>query len=68
MQRDELRLECLKLAVSKTPDFNEGVLRAERYFEFITEGQEAKNEKPETTPAHGASVTVGKDNTRPAKG
>lgn len=68
MQRDELRLECLKLAVNKTPDFNEGVLRAERYFEFVTKGQEAKSEKSGTTPTQGAPVTAGKDSTRPAKG
>jgi hypothetical protein len=35
MERDEIRLECLRLAVSKTPDHQEGLLRAEAFFDFI---------------------------------
>jgi hypothetical protein len=68
MERDELRLECLKLAASRTPDFNEGVQRAERYFEFIMDGTKGTVEKSSITPTQGAEVTTGKDRNRPGKG
>ncbi len=35
MERDELRLECIKLAASKSPDHSEALARAEQYFEFV---------------------------------
>ena len=65
MDRDQQRLEALKLAVSRTPDFHEGMERAEHYFKFITKDEA---EKTPTTPSPGAGVTEGKDLKRPAKG
>lgn len=35
MERDALRLECLKLAVGKTTDHQEALIRAEEFFAFV---------------------------------
>ena len=42
MERDVLRLECLKLATQRTPDHTEGLLRAEEYFKFVTKSDETE--------------------------
>lgn len=64
MERDELRLECLKLAAVRMPDHNEVLLRAEDYFRFVRK-TEAQDDKSPTTPPKGAGVTAGKDRDRP---
>lgn len=38
MDKDTLRLECLKLAVAKSVDFAEMMERAERFLIFVSEG------------------------------
>lgn len=68
MEREELRLECLKLAVSRTPDHNEGLLRAEQFFQFVKKDEQASAQKSPTTSIPGAGVTVGKDHNRPGQG
>lgn len=40
MERDEIRLECIKLAVARTNDHTDCVKRAETYFEFIKKPEE----------------------------
>lgn len=35
LSRDEIRLECLKAAISRSPDHNEALLRAEDFFKFV---------------------------------
>ena len=42
MERDEIRLECLRLAASKSPDHGEVMSRANAYFEFVTEADSQK--------------------------
>lgn len=46
LSRDEIRLECLRLAVTRSPDHNEALLRAERYFEFVIKPEDPQS-KPE---------------------
>lgn len=46
MQRDEVRLECLKLAVLKTVDHKDALLRAEDYFEFVMAPEPVGGGKP----------------------
>ncbi len=55
MERDTIRLECLKLAVTKTSDQKEIIVRAEQFVEFVGN----------TIP--GADVTVGKDDSLPGQ-
>jgi len=64
MERDELRLECLKLAAVRMPDHNEVLLRAEDYFRFVKK-PEMQGEKSPTTSTQEAGVTAGKDRSRP---
>ncbi len=35
MERDVLRLECLKLAVGKTPNHADAIKRAEEFYAFV---------------------------------
>jgi len=37
MNKEELRLKCLELAVSKSADFNDQMTRARRYEEYVSE-------------------------------
>jgi hypothetical protein len=37
MERDAIRLECLKLAIGKTADHTEALKRARDYVNFVTE-------------------------------
>ncbi len=56
MDTDVIRLECLKLAVSKNSGHVETLARAKEYTDFVT--NQLKDEKPLTT-LPGAGVTVG---------
>lgn len=39
LSREEIRLECLKLAASRTTDHNDAMGRAKSYFEYVTEAE-----------------------------
>ncbi len=52
MDRDMMRLECLKMAVSKTTDHKDSLLRAEEYFSFVTD----EKDKNQTQVSHGVAV------------
>ncbi len=61
MERDTIRLECLKLAVSRSVDLQETTARAEEFFKFVTEsGKSSDNASPPS-----AGMTAGKGQ-RPA--
>jgi hypothetical protein len=64
MEREQLRLECLKLAVSRTTDLQESVARAEIFYGFVI-AQPKPVEMSPITPIPGAGVTAGKDRNRP---
>lgn len=63
MERDELRLECLKLAAVRMPNHNEVMARAQEYFEFVKTPDQVG--KDSITPPKGAELTAGKDRNRP---
>lgn len=43
MNRDEIRLECIRLAVSRT-SHEDAIARAEEYFRFVTKPEEKPSE------------------------
>ena len=49
MEKHLVRLECLKLAVTRTPDHPEGLKRAEEYYDFVTKMDDVapQAQKPE---------------------
>lgn len=57
MEREEIRLECLKLAVQGSTNLQEILGRAEQFQEFVVDSQErTDNAKPAS-----ASVTAGRE-------
>lgn len=57
MNKDVIRLECLKLALSKGVNHVETMARAEEYVKFVNDQM---NEIPVTTPSkEDAAVTAG---------
>lgn len=40
MNREEIRLECIKLAVMRTQNHADGVARAEDYFGFVMKSED----------------------------
>lgn len=64
MEKDVVRLESLKLAVSRTTDHSEALARAKEYEDFINNGAKIVHN---VDPAS-ANMTAGKDGKRPAQG
>ncbi len=61
MERDLIRLECIKLAVSATRNHDDSLARAKEYFDFVNEADPGQREQAAITPdPAGAAVTVGK--------
>lgn len=50
LERDEIRLECIKLAASRSPDHQEALKRAESYYEFVMEPEEPKPQAKFVSP------------------
>lgn len=65
MERDELRLECMKIAASRTTDHGEALSRAESIYEFVTKPATATIEdlvRPTAgNSTSGVGPTAGKD-------
>lgn len=57
LPRDEIRLEVLKLAVTKTSDHQEALLRAERYYDFVV--AEVPEKKPDSVGQYEGSLENG---------
>ena len=47
MERDTIRLECIKLAVGRTTDHQEALKRATGYFEFVIDPGEVVKTREE---------------------
>lgn len=62
IQDQELRLKCLELAVSKTPDFNEQIGRAKKYVEYVLGSADKAAE--EHKHLQGAAPQKKQDNSR----
>ncbi len=55
MDRDHIRLECLKIAIQRTRDQKELLASAEQMFSFVTDGQKIIDNAVPTS----ADVTAG---------
>lgn len=64
MEREALKLECLRIASQHSTNKTEVLARAKEFVEFVTgETPMTENTKPVS-----ASMTAGKDGGRPGKG
>lgn len=61
MDREEIRLECLKLAVSQTAALDEVLGRGEKFYEFVTK-------QADNAQISSASQTAGETAADPAEG
>ncbi len=52
MDREEIRLECLKLATSKSPDLHEQMARVKVYYDYVV-GPAPKPEEVKPGPKPG---------------
>lgn len=63
MERDELRLECIKLAATRTTDQKDALARAEEYFWFVMRPPDDSAKvvplKPTGNTSQSVGVTVG---------
>lgn len=59
MERDAVRLECLKLAVTRTTDQTEILARAEEYYGFVNKPEEQKAERVGGNNSKGSPKHVG---------
>jgi len=52
METNEIRLECLRLAISKSPEHGEALKRAKEYVDFVenTQDDTKQPKAPETAP------------------
>lgn len=64
MDRDEIRLECIKLSASKTSNHQETMVRAEEYFGFVMTPEIKAPEKKIVEDHKKSSKQVGNTKTR----
>lgn len=69
MERAEIRLKCLELAVGRTTNHQEAMARFKEYFDLVTELDTQANKITGNSMAqNGVGLTVGKNGSPPGKG
>lgn len=56
MNKEELRLKCLEIGMSKTPDPREAMARADMFLEYVCRSEP----KQESKPTDGDKISSGK--------